>query len=181
MNAARLIYLADVAQASGVAAKTLNQWIVRGLPVFGDNDVGGGGPGRPRLFSFDTTFQIAIAAELMRFGSDVPAALTTALRIVGTSGVQCFRATAAGDIFEVAWNDGREIGELWADGRSYYVATAAGGVMLHIPPGATVNPTKLCTAVYSVAEQAGDGESYAMIALNPIYRRVEGVFTARGL
>ncbi len=177
MNAARLVLLADVARAAQVPAKTINTWIFRDFPVIGDKDVSGG-PGLPRLFSFDTTFQVAIAAELIRFGSDIPAALAAALRIVGTSSVPGFRATAAGEIVPT---DDRPFGGLWDDGRSYYVATAAGGLMLHVPHGATVDPGILGLTVYSVAPQDGDGESYAMIALNPIYRRVEGVFTARGL
>ncbi|PKQ08842.1 MAG: hypothetical protein CVT71_00050 [Alphaproteobacteria bacterium HGW-Alphaproteobacteria-10] len=177
MNAARLLTLADVAGAAQVPAKTINTWIFRKFPVIGDKDVSGG-PGLPRLFSFDTTFQIAIAADLIRFGSDIPAALEAALRIVGTSSVPCFRAMAAGEIVPT---DVRPFGGLWDDGRSYYVATPAGGVMLHVPQRATVNPLVLGLTVYSAAPQDGAGESYAMIALNPIYRRVEAVFTARGL
>jgi len=180
---ARFLAFPDVPPLCGLSPANLRAVIDRFGPGATDparrliadetDDVLASGRGRVALLELFTVRQLVLAAELARVGLSWDAALLRALDFVGIGGAQGeSRIEADGSITTPGY---RDPGALFADGRTALLLTARGAQVVNFAPGARVDPV--------VIGGLGDapGESFTVVMIDPLWRRIEAAFATRGV
>lgn len=150
----RQFQIGVASQATGVSAKTITNWLDRGLIVGGENIIGVGGPGHRRLFSFGNIIEIGIGGAIIDAGAGSAADALKAANLFAHVGWD------AGEV-----NPERAVGLPFAerDGTTYIVV--AGGDSAILPANPHLD-------VAEASRRLGNANGFITVNASAVFERV---------